>query len=227
MDSWAVAGPVYTADWRQIVVAARAIEHVIHVLVNCIEKRAGDRTEAGDHIGATLRATGVLLAVDHRHIGYVFGPACDLASSQRRSGYRAALRKAGSCDRTLATGREASGAGRFCRPGSLLSTRSRPTALPCDDDRIELPYQAAYDVGTARPQQLSVVACADIDVIAESLCRCDPWPTFSPTCFTRSYRDRREYQNAGGHPWTAHRANGRPDRTHVDRMSAGVSRLGR
>ncbi len=121
-------------------------------------------------VGATnwsggLAATQHLLALGHRRIATLTGPAEFLCSRARLDGYRAAMDAAGvPVDESLVL------VGRFyVEDGLALGTRllrrpDRPTAVVCGNDLQAIGvYEAARRAGVAIPGQLSVVGFDDVE----------------------------------------------------------------
>lgn len=121
-------------------------------------------------VGATnwsggLAATQHLLALGHRRIAILTGPAEFLCSRARLDGYRAAMDAAGvPVDESLVL------VGRFyVEDGLALGTRllrrpDRPTAVVCGNDLQAIGvYEAARRAGVAIPGQLSVVGFDDVE----------------------------------------------------------------
>jgi DNA-binding LacI/PurR family transcriptional regulator len=116
-----------------------------------------------DEHGAQL-ATEHLLALGHRRIAHVAGPAGHSPSADRLTGYRAALAEAGiPFDPTQVisgTGRPA--AGEQALP-QLLAMADRPTAVFCYNDMTAIGLlRAARAAGLTVPDDLAVVGFDDI-----------------------------------------------------------------
>ena len=122
-------------------------------------------------IGATnwnggLTATRHLLALGHRRIAVVGGPATVLCSRARLDGFRAAMDEAGvPVDPTLVS------SGRFQvdegieRARALLARPDRPTAIVTGNDLQALGvYQAAREARLDIPGDLSVVGFDDLPI---------------------------------------------------------------
>ncbi len=130
----------------------------------------GEPSHATPSVGATnwsgaIEATRHLLALGHRRIATISGPAAYLCSRARLEGCRAALETAGvPLDDTLVR------IGRFCFEDGrelgrdLLSLPDPPTAIQCGDDLQALGvYEAAREAGIRIPQDLSVVGFDDME----------------------------------------------------------------
>lgn len=128
-----------------------------------VEREGPDRAAVHlgvDHEAAAYRATRHLLATGHRRIAHVFGPR--RAGRERRAGFLRALAEAGLRPFALVEGdfSEQSGydAGR-----ALLAKKARPDAVFLANDRMALGfYKAAWELGIAIPDQVSVVGFDDL-----------------------------------------------------------------
>jgi len=118
-----------------------------------------------DHRGGARRATRHLLALGHRRIAHIAGPAARFTGRQRRRGYAAALAEAGIAadDRLVAEGDYSFAAGR------ALLTRvweQRPTAVFVGGDVMALgALRAARALGLRVPDDLALVAFGDPDAV--------------------------------------------------------------
>lgn len=121
---------------------------------------------ASDAAGAGRLAAEHLLALGHRHIGFI-GPATDVHGVRlRERGFVQALREHGlrldsgvlrRAPGTAAGGREAMRA--------LLALRERPTAVFCSNDLVAVgALKACADAGVVVPRDCSVVGCDDIEM---------------------------------------------------------------
>lgn len=115
-----------------------------------------------DAQGAKL-ATSHLIALGHRVIGHLRGPAGHRASQNRLTGYRSALKHAGiAFDPSLVRigdGRAAGGEQIL----SLVSQSPRPTAVFCYNDMTAIGALAALKrIGMRVPQDMSLVGFDDI-----------------------------------------------------------------
>ncbi len=122
-----------------------------------------------DDVAGGRLATGHLLALGHRRIGFVGddpeGPLNSAASSRRLDGYRRALREAGiAADAGLVRRGEHSAANAAELAIGLLERPDPPTAVFAASDTQALGVmQAAEKVGRRIPGDLSVVGFDDID----------------------------------------------------------------
>jgi LacI family transcriptional regulator len=122
-------------------------------------------------VGATnwaggLAATEHLLALGHRRIGAIGGPADFLCSRARIDGYRSALEREGiRFDRALVRHGDFYHEGGFRRGGELLDLADPPTAVFAGSDQQALGvYEAARQRSLRIPQDLSVVGFDDLPV---------------------------------------------------------------
>ncbi len=118
-----------------------------------------------DHLGGAREAVRHLLALGHRRIAHIAGPAARFTGRQRRDGYEAALREAGivPVERLVAEGDYSFDAGR-----ALLERlwAQRPTAVFVGGDVMALgALRAARDLGLRAPDDLSLVAFGDPDAV--------------------------------------------------------------
>jgi LacI family transcriptional regulator len=120
-------------------------------------------------VGATnwaggLSATEHLVALGHRRIGTIGGPADYLCSRARIDGYRSALDKAGiGFDPALVRHGDFQHEGGFSSGGGLLDMADPPTAIFAGSDQQALGvYEAARQRALRIPQDLSVVGFDDL-----------------------------------------------------------------
>jgi len=136
------------------------------ILLNSHSQRGALHTfsvRVDDEHGARL-ATEHLLALGHRRIAHVAGPAGHSPSTDRLAGYRAALAEAGvpfDPTRVISgTGRPA--AGEQALP-QFLALAERPTAIFCYNDMTAIGLlRAAHSAGLTVPDDLAVVGFDDI-----------------------------------------------------------------
>ena len=118
------------------------------------------------------RAVQHLIAIGHRHIGYIGARRESWTLSVRREAVRAevALHR-GACLVEVETSFVISDVKRCV--GELLRRPDRPTALLCLDDNFALAaYGAAGELGLGVPTDLSVIGCNDLplaDVLTPAL----------------------------------------------------------
>ncbi len=121
-----------------------------------------------DDVHGGRLATEHLLALGHRRIAHVAGPAGHSSSADRLAGYRAALADAGILfDAALVfggTGRPAAGEQALA---ALLALAERPTAVFCYNDMTAIGLlRAARQAGLVVPRDLAVVGFDDIPFAA-------------------------------------------------------------
>jgi LacI family transcriptional regulator, xylobiose transport system transcriptional regulator len=111
-------------------------------------------------------ATRHLIDLGHRRIGIITGPNDMLASTARRSGYRAALESAAiDVDEDLIRPGEFHHADGLREGRALLSRPDRPTAVFASSDLYALGvYEAARSLGLSIPGDLSVVGYDDLSI---------------------------------------------------------------
>jgi LacI family repressor for deo operon, udp, cdd, tsx, nupC, and nupG len=116
-----------------------------------------------DHMKGAMEATNHLLALGHRRIAHISGPARSPAAIHRRDGYLAALAAAG-----IPSGEESCVPGEFTIASgeaamvSLLARPKRPTAIFCANDEIAIgAIRAIKAAGLKVPQDISVMGMDD------------------------------------------------------------------
>ncbi len=111
-------------------------------------------------------ATRHLIDLGHRRIGIIAGPNDMLASTARRSGYRAALESAGiPVDEELIRPGEFHHADGLREGRVLLTLPDRPTAIFASSDLYALGvYETARSLGLSIPGDLSVVGYDDLSI---------------------------------------------------------------
>ena len=114
-----------------------------------------------DDEGAAQQATQHLLALGHRSIGFIAGPADYQLSGWRVDGWRAAMAEAGmSTDGLLATGDFSYASGALAAR-ALLNQPIPPSAIVVSNDQMALAtIEVAHAMGLAIPADLSLV-CFD------------------------------------------------------------------
>lgn len=128
---------------------------------------AGDPPPDVPAIGATnwaggLAATRHLLALGHRRIAAIAGPADLMCSRARIAGYQSALQEAGLPVPARIGGGVFSRADGEREGRWLLAREDRPTAIVCGNDMQALGvYDAAFALGLEVPRDLSVVGFDD------------------------------------------------------------------
>jgi LacI family transcriptional regulator len=123
-------------------------------------------TVAASNWSGGLSATEHLLALGHRRIGIVTGPATLMCSRDRLDGYRAALRRAdlGATEDLVRYGDFQVTGGRQ-GAGELLGLADPPTAIFAGSDQQAYGvYQEARARGLRIPEDLSVVGFDDVEL---------------------------------------------------------------
>lgn len=131
----------------------------------------GEPLHGTPSIGATnwnggLTATRHLLALGHRRIAVIGGPADVLCSRARLDGYRAAMDEAGvTVDASLVTSGPFKLEEGIARARALLARPDRPTAIVTGNDLQALGvYQASREARLHIPEDLSVVGFDDLPI---------------------------------------------------------------
>ncbi|MCL3777154.1 MULTISPECIES: LacI family DNA-binding transcriptional regulator [unclassified Actinomyces] len=112
-----------------------------------------------------MRATGHLIALGHRRIGFAAGPASSLPAREREMGYRSAVLEAGlGIDERLIGGDGYTYASGLEAASAMLALppAQRPTAIMAVCDVVAMGvYEAARRAGLSVPEDLSVVGYDD------------------------------------------------------------------
>jgi LacI family transcriptional regulator len=119
---------------------------------------------AVDHRAGADDAMRHLLELGHRRIGAVTGPPGWVATEARRTGYRAALARAGiAFDPVLEVASDFERAAGASAAAMLLSLPEPPTAIFAFNDAIAVgTMRAAHERGVRVPEDLSVIGYDDI-----------------------------------------------------------------
>jgi LacI family repressor for deo operon, udp, cdd, tsx, nupC, and nupG len=129
---------------------------------------AGLATVSIDHEAAAQEAVGHLLALGHKRIAHIAGPAGNILTAQRLKGFRAALAHAGieADEGLIAFGDYSFDSGETAMR-ELLAGEPRPTAVFCSNDEMAIgAVKAARAHGLHVPQDLAVVGFDDIPFAA-------------------------------------------------------------
>lgn len=121
---------------------------------------------ASDALGAGRLAAEHLLALGHRHFGFL-GPATNVhAIRMRERGFVQAIGQRGFALDTTALRRvPATAAGGQAGMRSLLALESRPTAVFCTNDLVAAGALKVCSVdGVVVPRDMSIVGCDDIEL---------------------------------------------------------------
>lgn len=117
-----------------------------------------------DNIAAAREATGHLIGLGHRRIGFITGPVWNVLSRDRLYGYRGAILEAGfAFDEALVVNGDFSIRSGVAATGSLLALPTRPTAIFASNDEMAFgAIRAVRDAGLRVPEDISVVGFDDI-----------------------------------------------------------------
>lgn len=122
-----------------------------------------DLVETAHLLGGQV-ATEHLVALGHRHIACIGGPADLSPSAQRIQGWRNALAAAGLAD-DLLWHSDFSSQGGFTAMQEILQSAHRPTAVFVCNDLMGIgALSAAHEAGLRVPQDLSVIGFDDIEL---------------------------------------------------------------
>lgn len=119
-----------------------------------------------DDMAAAAEMTNYLLALGHRRIGFICGPANHISTIQRRAGYRQALSDAGFLpdDALIVNGDYSYESGRIAAE-ALLSLKPRPTAIFAGNDDMAAGVLAvAHERDIDIPGDISIVGFDDSDL---------------------------------------------------------------
>jgi len=120
-----------------------------------------------DDAAAAREMTQRLIALGHRRVAFVLGPADHLASQRRAAGYRAALSDAGIAldDALVVSGRFDFPSGRTAAEQLLDLGPAAPTAIFAGNDAMAAGVLAvAHERGISVPHDLSIVGFDDFEV---------------------------------------------------------------
>jgi LacI family transcriptional regulator len=166
-----VDGVLYATTDHRVVHVPDELRPMPVVLLNARSADATLPSVVPDERGGAATAVRELLAHGHRRIGFVTTVDDVPAARGRLLGYREALWAAGVPYRpelVRADAGDPAGGHRAAR--ALLGSADRPTALFCFTDAMAMGvYRAATELGLRVPQDLSVVGCANQEVIADGL----------------------------------------------------------
>jgi LacI family transcriptional regulator len=134
-------------------------------LVNRRSKGGGPSIYVDDAAGSK-RATEHLIALGHRRIGHLAGPANVETSSRRLSGFRAALKEAGirPDPKLIVEMPDFSAAAGFAAATELLTKQSPTAIFVANADAAIGALRAAQVLGIAVPDDLSVIGFHDSDL---------------------------------------------------------------
>lgn len=138
------------------------------VIINNVHREHIGYSIETDNVGGGQLATQHLLALGHRRIAHIAGPATEWDGAERQIGYEQALREAGlAVDPALVVCGDNRPEGGWQAMQTLLALPDQPTAVFCYNDATALGVlRAAHAAGLQIPQDLSVVGFDDIDLTA-------------------------------------------------------------
>ncbi|WP_202899679.1 LacI family DNA-binding transcriptional regulator [Kordiimonas gwangyangensis] len=145
-------------------------EGVTPAVINCCECVDDDSmpTVTLDNSGAAKALTDHLLALGHKRIAVISGPAESPLTAARLDGYRQALTAAGlSFDASLVTEGDYSLASGAAAAGTLLAASNRPTAMVCFND--EMAIGAMHEIrkaGLSVPSDVSITGFDNLSFAA-------------------------------------------------------------
>lgn len=145
-------------------------EGVTPAVINCCECVDDDSmpTVTLDNSGAAKALTDHLLALGHKRIAVISGPAESPLTAARLDGYRQALKAAGlTFDPALVTEGDYSLASGAAAAGTLLAASHRPTAMVCFND--EMAIGAMHEIrkaGLSVPSDISVTGFDNLSFAA-------------------------------------------------------------
>ena len=126
-----------------------------------------------DNLAGAMMATDHLVALGHRRIGHVTGPANNVLSKDRLTGFERSITKNGlpcppewkiTGDFTIESGVQAA------RHWLALPADNRPTALFCASDEMAFGLiSALHQNGINVPDHLSIIGFDDVDFAAHSI----------------------------------------------------------
>lgn len=143
-------------------VLARAGVPLVHI--DPVDAAADLLSVAATNRAGGDSATGHLLSLGHRRIGFVGGPRDVLCSRARLDGYRSALDRAGiAFDPALVRHADFTSEGGCREAHRLLRRPNRPTAIFAANDEQALGViEAARSAGLSVPDDLSVIGFDDL-----------------------------------------------------------------
>ena len=171
-----VAGAIYaTMFHRKLDTGCPDFNHAM-VLVNCFSAQGARPCVLPDDEGGGYTQAAHLLRLGHRRIGVISLSPIIIANNLRAAGMRRAFAQAGvTFDALLETPGFSGPLDNetliaFDVAVTMLSVRSRPTAIICGNDKVALQvFAAAAHCGLSVPGDISVMGFDDMAVIAETL----------------------------------------------------------
>jgi LacI family transcriptional regulator len=154
-----VTSSINSQQWRHFVE-----QEIRIVTIDPVNLPSADLPSVGaTNFNGGMAATGHLLELGHRRIGFIEGPPKAMVSIARLHGYHAALSQYGiSIDEALMTAGEFTFDAGFTAATSLLAGRVRPTALFASNDLQAFgAIEAARTLGLRVPEDVSIVGFDD------------------------------------------------------------------
>jgi len=131
-----------------------------------ISRLPGGAVDGGtvDCAGGSAAAVAHLIALGHRRIGFVNGPAWSSSVQERQAGYEAAFRKHGLAVPTdLVLHADLRQSGGYHAMRELLTRRDRPTAVYVGNNLMTLgALEAIHEQGLRIPKDIAVVGFDDL-----------------------------------------------------------------
>lgn len=136
------------------------------VLLNCAARTERFDALDLDNFGGARSVVAHLLALGHRRIAHIRGPARNHDADERLRGYRAALHDAGVApDPALELPGDFSDATGYALAHALLTAAARPTAIFAANDSMAIgALGAARDAGLRVPEDVAVVGFDDVPI---------------------------------------------------------------
>jgi LacI family transcriptional regulator len=155
-----VTSSINSQQWRHF-----AEQHIPIVTIDPVNLPGPDVPSVGaTNFNGGLVATGHLLELGHRRIGFIEGPPKAMMSLARLHGHHAALSQAGlASDPALIEPGGFSFDGGFAAATRLLSAAARPTAVFASNDFQAFgAIEAARRLGLRVPEDLSIIGFDDV-----------------------------------------------------------------
>lgn len=171
-----VEGIIYAAMYHRKVYVPESLKKVPAILVNCFASDRSIPSVVPDEFTAGKHATEILINKGHTKIALINLPKDSAAAQGRLAGYKSALKKHGIKyqPELILSGLIKTENGEDNRSyevaAQLLSTKNRPTAIFCGNDRIAMRvYDAVRDNRLSIPDDVAIIGFDNQEVIAENL----------------------------------------------------------